>query len=179
VLDFHLRRSADHDGASRRSEAMFHRFRLEDQIPETHLLWLIDQHVSFEFVRQQQLTMQAVDVSDDRVLWQETKNVPAEDRVAMRDHVTSKVRQGMIPALGASTTAGENGTHPTSTAGENGTHPTSEEAYELSADRESFGNVPTRRALRACLTSFVCSVTSAGAQRQPKLSLNGPRPDGG
>ena len=34
------------------SEALFYYFRLEDQIPETHLLRLIDQHISFEFVRQ-------------------------------------------------------------------------------------------------------------------------------
>jgi transposase len=32
---------------------LFYYFRLEDQIPENHLLRLIDQHVSFEFVRQQ------------------------------------------------------------------------------------------------------------------------------
>jgi hypothetical protein len=36
-----------------RSEALFYYFRLEDQIPENHLLQLIDKHVSFEFVRQQ------------------------------------------------------------------------------------------------------------------------------
>ena len=36
-----------------RSEALFYYFRLEDQIPESHLLRLVDKHVSFEFVRQQ------------------------------------------------------------------------------------------------------------------------------
>src|SRR5689334_25200182 len=36
-----------------RSEALFYYFRLEDQIPETHLLRLIDKHVSFEVGRQQ------------------------------------------------------------------------------------------------------------------------------
>jgi hypothetical protein len=36
-----------------RSEALFYYFRLEDQIPENHLLRLIDKHISFEFVRQQ------------------------------------------------------------------------------------------------------------------------------
>src|SRR5512143_2927010 len=35
-----------------RSEALFYYFRLEDQIPENHLLRLIDKHVSFEFVRE-------------------------------------------------------------------------------------------------------------------------------
>ena len=40
-------------GQHDRSEALFYYFRLEDQIPETHLLRLIDKHISFEFVRQQ------------------------------------------------------------------------------------------------------------------------------
>jgi transposase len=39
-------------GHHARSEALFYYFRLEDQIPETRLLRLIDKHVSFEFVRQ-------------------------------------------------------------------------------------------------------------------------------
>jgi transposase len=40
-------------GHQPRSEALFYYFRLEDQIPENHLLRLIDKHISFEFVRQQ------------------------------------------------------------------------------------------------------------------------------
>ncbi len=40
-------------GQHARSEALFYYFRLEDQVPETHLLRLIDKHISFEFVRQQ------------------------------------------------------------------------------------------------------------------------------
>jgi transposase len=40
-------------GHHARSEALFYYFRLEDNIPENHLLRLIDKHVSFEFVRQQ------------------------------------------------------------------------------------------------------------------------------
>ena len=35
-----------------RSEALFYYFRLEDQVPENHLLRLIDKYVSFEFVRE-------------------------------------------------------------------------------------------------------------------------------
>jgi eukaryotic-like serine/threonine-protein kinase len=69
---------------------------------------------------QLQLTMEAVDVSDDRVLWQETMNVSAEDLVSMREQVTSKVRQGLIPALGATTAAADSGTRPSN-----------EEAYDL------------------------------------------------
>jgi transposase len=40
-------------GQHSRSEALFYYFRLEDQIPENHLLRLIDRHVSFDFVREQ------------------------------------------------------------------------------------------------------------------------------
>src|ERR1700756_924773 len=39
-------------GQHARSEALFYYFRLEDQVPENHLLRLIDKHVSFEFVRE-------------------------------------------------------------------------------------------------------------------------------
>src|SRR5437879_4819788 len=35
-----------------RSEALFYYFRLEDQVPETHLLRLIERHISFAFVRE-------------------------------------------------------------------------------------------------------------------------------
>jgi transposase len=38
-------------GQHSRSEALFYYFRLEDQVPETHLLRLIDKHISFAFVR--------------------------------------------------------------------------------------------------------------------------------
>ena len=37
-------------GQHDRSEALFYYFRLEDQVPETHLLRLIEKHISFAFV---------------------------------------------------------------------------------------------------------------------------------
>src|SRR5467141_1813570 len=39
-------------GCHARSEALFYYFRLEDQVPETHLLRLIEKHISFGFVRE-------------------------------------------------------------------------------------------------------------------------------
>jgi transposase len=39
-------------GQHSRSEALFYYFRLEDQVPETHLLRLIDKHISLAFVRE-------------------------------------------------------------------------------------------------------------------------------
>ena len=85
---------------------------------EMHVGRIITGH--FQKIRDQlQLTLEAVDVADDRVLWQDMKSVPAEDLVAMREQVTAQVRQGLIPALGASD------------AGDLGTRPTNEEAYDL------------------------------------------------
>jgi transposase len=40
-------------GQQTHTESLFHYFRLEDQIPEDHLLRLIDRHVDFSFVRKQ------------------------------------------------------------------------------------------------------------------------------
>ena len=39
-------------GQHARSEALFYYFRIEDQVPENHLLRLIDRHISFDFVRE-------------------------------------------------------------------------------------------------------------------------------
>ena len=40
-------------GQHARSESLFYYFRLEDQVPENHLLRLIDKHIDFGFVREQ------------------------------------------------------------------------------------------------------------------------------
>jgi len=39
-------------GEQQRAESLFYYFRLEDQIPDEHLLRLIDQHIDFSFVRE-------------------------------------------------------------------------------------------------------------------------------
>jgi transposase len=39
-------------GQQSRTESLFYYFRLQDQIPEDHLLRLIDRHIDFSFVRQ-------------------------------------------------------------------------------------------------------------------------------
>src|SRR5215469_5655224 len=45
-----LRLMMGHHG---RSESLFYYFRLEDQVPENHLLRLIDTYIDFNFVREQ------------------------------------------------------------------------------------------------------------------------------
>jgi transposase len=39
-------------GQHARSESLFYYFRIEDQVPENHLLRLIDRHIRFDFVRE-------------------------------------------------------------------------------------------------------------------------------
>ena len=39
-------------GQHDRSEALFYYFRLEEQVSETHLLRLIEEHISLSFVRE-------------------------------------------------------------------------------------------------------------------------------
>jgi serine/threonine protein kinase/tetratricopeptide (TPR) repeat protein len=69
---------------------------------------------------QLQITLEAVDVADNRTVWRDTMTVAAPDMIAMRSQITAKVRQGLVPALGAGVDSGEAGTHPKS-----------EEAYDL------------------------------------------------
>jgi eukaryotic-like serine/threonine-protein kinase len=48
-----------------------------------------------------QVTLQAVDTENDRVLWQAAVSSATADLVSMREQLTAKVQQGLVPALGA------------------------------------------------------------------------------
>ncbi len=54
-----------------------------------------------------QITLEAVDVADNRTLWRDTMTVAAPDMIAMRSQITAKVRQGLVPALGVGTDSAE------------------------------------------------------------------------
>ncbi len=69
---------------------------------------------------QLQITLEAVDVENNRTLWRDTMTVAAPDMIAMHGQITAKVRQGLVPALGAGTNSAEAGTRPKN-----------EEAYDL------------------------------------------------
>ncbi len=69
---------------------------------------------------QLQITLEAIDVENNRTLWRDTMTVAAPDMIAMRGQITSKVRQGLVPALGAG-----------SDSAEGATRPKNEEAYDL------------------------------------------------
>jgi tetratricopeptide (TPR) repeat protein len=66
------------------------------------------------------VTLEAVDVASNRSVWRDTVSVAAPDKIAMREQITLRVRQGLVPVLGGSSASG--GTE---------TRPKSEEAYDL------------------------------------------------
>jgi serine/threonine protein kinase/TolB-like protein/Tfp pilus assembly protein PilF len=69
---------------------------------------------------QLQITLEAIDVENNRTVWRDTMTVAAPDMIAMRGEITAKVRQGLAPALGAGTNSTEGATRPKN-----------EEAYDL------------------------------------------------
>jgi TolB-like protein/predicted Ser/Thr protein kinase len=68
---------------------------------------------------QLQITLEAIDIADNRTVWRDTMTVAAPDMIAMRGEITAKVRQGLVPALGVG--AGS----------DSATRPKNEEAYDL------------------------------------------------
>jgi serine/threonine protein kinase len=69
---------------------------------------------------QLEITLEAVDVANNRSIWRDTIRVASSDKIAMRGQMTSRVRQGLVPVLGG-----------LSASDEAGTRPKSEEAYGL------------------------------------------------
>jgi|SRR5215831_4371190 len=48
------------------------------------------------------LTLEAIDVDTDRLLWQTNLTAPADDLIALQSQMTAQVRQGLLPLLGVS-----------------------------------------------------------------------------
>jgi len=69
---------------------------------------------------QLEITLEAVDVANNRIAWREAVSVPKLDTIAMREQITSRVRQGLLPVLGVGAESAEGGTRPTN-----------QEAYDL------------------------------------------------
>ncbi len=69
---------------------------------------------------QLQITLEAIDVENNRTIWSDTITAPTPDLIAMRAQVTAKVNQALLPALGAG-----------SDTSNSATHPKNEEAYDL------------------------------------------------
>ncbi len=83
----------------------------------------VDDIVAGHYIKegeQLQITLEAIDVENNRTLWRGTVNVPAGDLLATRNQITEQVRDGLIPALGGTTETAETSTRPNN-----------EEAYDL------------------------------------------------
>src|SRR5271157_5818433 len=86
---------------------------------ELHVGRLLTGH----FLRQGEqlsVTLEAIDVANDRLLWQATVAAPVNDLISLQGQLSTQVQQGLLPALGGS--GGE-----LSTAA----RPKSQEAYDL------------------------------------------------
>ncbi len=73
------------------------------------------------FVREQdhlRITLENVDVRDNKITWQGSFNVPVQDLAAMQQQLGQLIRRGLLPALGGA-------------AIESATHPKNSEAYDL------------------------------------------------
>jgi serine/threonine protein kinase/tetratricopeptide (TPR) repeat protein len=86
---------------------------------EMHVTDIVTGHYLKEG-NQLQITLEAVDVANNRTLWRDTMSVAAPDMIAMRSQITAKVQQGLVPALGVVTASAESSTRPKN-----------EEAYDL------------------------------------------------
>ena len=61
--------------------------------------------VTGHYVREQKnltITLEAIDVIDNRLLWQAGVTVPADDRPAMQKELARRIRQGLLPAIAKS-----------------------------------------------------------------------------
>jgi DNA-binding winged helix-turn-helix (wHTH) protein/serine/threonine protein kinase/Flp pilus assembly protein TadD len=69
---------------------------------------------------QLQVTLEAVDVESNRLLWRDTLDVPTENMIVMRQQITATAREGLAPVFGSS-----------SFAPDTAARPQNEEAYNL------------------------------------------------
>jgi len=76
----------------------------------------------FRMNEQLQVTLEALDVESNRLLWRDTLNVPAENLLAMQEHIAALTSGGLAPALGASALITDAPVRPSN-----------EEAYDLPA----------------------------------------------
>jgi len=65
------------------------------------------------------VTLEAVDVAENRVVWRDTLETVGPDMIAMRKQITAKVREGLLPVLGVAKPV------------ETGSTPRNEVAYDL------------------------------------------------
>ena len=92
---------------------------LQEAAHEMHVGGIVTGHYLTEG-DQLQVTLEAVDVQNDRVVWRDTLISPTADLVGMKGQISTRVRQGLIPALGVLVDPNQTGTRPSN-----------EQAYDL------------------------------------------------
>ncbi|HLY60404.1 MAG TPA: protein kinase [Terriglobia bacterium] len=78
------------------------------------------------------VTLEAVDVESNRLLWRDEVSVPAKDMIGLRKQLTTRVQQGLVPVIGGA--AGN---------ASNATAPRNPEAYDLFLRSLAVGHDPT------------------------------------
>ncbi|MGB5881865.1 MAG: protein kinase [Thermoanaerobaculia bacterium] len=92
----------------------------------------------FQEAEQLHLTLEAINVEDNRLVWRESLVVPVGDLISLRQQVAKRVQEGLLPRLGLTM------------AVSTGTQPRNAEAYELYLRGLAMARdtVPNRRALK-------------------------------
>jgi serine/threonine protein kinase len=79
---------------------------------------------------QLQVTLEAIDVEKENVLWRDTVSADAKDLIGLGKQITTRLHQGLLPALGVSR------------AGQAPERPTNSEVYDLFLKSASISNDP-------------------------------------
>ena len=58
------------------------------------------------------VTLEAVQASDNRLIWQTTLTAPSQDLIALQSTLAAQVRQGLLPILGLGQGVEEAGSRP-------------------------------------------------------------------
>src|SRR5579862_307599 len=58
------------------------------------------------------VTLEAVDTTNDRLMWQTSFSTASQDAIALQNQLTGQLRQGMLPALGVASSPAEGGPKP-------------------------------------------------------------------
>ena len=103
---------------------------------------------------QLRVTLEVVDTGSNRLLWRDSSSAPATDAIALREQISSRLRQGLFPLLGGASA----GTAPA-------TRPKNEEAYDLYLRSKALASdpEPNRRAIEMLERSVGLDATFAPA----------------
>src|SRR5207244_9491521 len=61
---------------------------------------------------QLQVTLEAVDVESNRLLWRDTLDVPAGNMITMQQQITATAREGLAPVFGSSSFTADTAARP-------------------------------------------------------------------